>query len=331
MARTTYGDISQRTAAWVAKEMLSHADHMVVLSKYGLSKPIPKNTADNVKFRRPVPFTISTTPVAEGITPSPQTMSYEDVSCSLLQYGASVMITDKVADMNEDPVLKDAAMLCGEQAGETLEMLVYGVVKAGTNVFYSTGTARTSVDAAMSLNLQRAVTRSLKANRAKKISQRLASSPNYNTEPVDAAFFAFGHTDLEADLRGLTGWVPIEKYAQMKPEPFEVGKLEDVRYILAPHFAPYQAGGVAVGVTGMIADDDTNIDVYPIIFIAKEAFATVTLKGASGIAPTVIQASTIDKSDPLGQRGYVSWKTYFAAVILNQSWMAVAEVAATDL
>jgi N4-gp56 family major capsid protein len=34
-------------------------------------------------------------------------------------------------------------------------------------------------------------------------------------------------------------------------------------------------------------------------------------------------------ADPMAQRGYVSWKTYFAACRLNESWMSRAEVAVT--
>ena len=45
---TDYGQISQRTAAWAATEMLSHAEPIIVLGKFGQTKPIPKNTADNV-------------------------------------------------------------------------------------------------------------------------------------------------------------------------------------------------------------------------------------------------------------------------------------------
>ena len=59
MATTTYGDISQRTAAYAAVEMLSHAEPILVLSKFGQSKPLPKNKADNVKFRRPIPFAVA--------------------------------------------------------------------------------------------------------------------------------------------------------------------------------------------------------------------------------------------------------------------------------
>ena len=63
----------------------------------------------------------------------------------------------------------------------------------------------------------------------------------------------------------------------------------------------------------------------------QEAFGLVPLKGMGAIVPTVINPETRDKSDPLGQRGYVGWKAWFNAVILNQTWIYRIEAAATAL
>ncbi len=134
MATTTYGDISQRTAAFAVADMLTHAEPILVLSKFGLSKALPTNKADTQTFRRPVPFTVSTNALVEGVTPNSQQMQYEDVTVQINQYGAHVVITDVVNDTSEDPVLKDAAMLCGEQAAETIELITWGVLQSGTNV-----------------------------------------------------------------------------------------------------------------------------------------------------------------------------------------------------
>lgn len=328
MATTYYGDISQRTAAYAAAEMLAHAEPVLVLSKFGQSKPLPKNKADTVKFRRPIPFAHATTPLTEGVTPTAQALTYEDVTVQIKQYGAVVQISDKVNDLAEDPVLKDASMLCGEQAAETVEFLTWGKLRAGANVFYANGTTRGGINTKISLAKQRAITRSLKANKGKKITSMVGASQNYATEPVDAAYIAFGHTDLEGDIRDLPGFVPVEKYGQMKALPYEVGKVEDVRYILSPVLAPFQAAG-STTLNGMTSDAGVNVDVYPVIFIAKEAYGLVPLKGMNAITPSVINPDTKTKDDPLGQRGYVGWKTYFEAVILNDSWMARLECGAT--
>lgn len=330
MTTTAYGDISQRTAAYAAVEMLSHAEPILVLSKFGQSKPLPKNTADTVKFRRPVPFSVATTPLTEGVTPSAQQMSYEDVSVQLAQYGAVVEITDKVADMSEDPVLKDASMLCGEQAAETVEMLTYGILKAGTNVQYANGSARTDVNTVIELGDLRAATRTLKAQRGKPLTSMLGGSPNHTTTPIEGGFVAFGHTDFEADIRGLTGFTPTAQYGSRQSLcPEEVGSVENIRIILSPLLASWADAGGAKGT--MYSTTGTSADVYPMIVIAKEAYGLVPLKGQNAIKPMVLNPNTPRGGDPLGQMGTVGWKTYFNAVRLNEAWMIRIEAAITAL
>lgn len=334
MATTTYGDISQRTAAWAATEMLTHAEPILVLSKFGQSKPLPKNKADTVKFRRPVPFPVVSAPLSEGVTPAARQMQYEDVTVQIKQWGDVVEITDVVHDLAEDPVLSDASMLCGEQAAETIELQTWGALRAGTNVFYANGSARTDVNAVISLAKQRAITRSLKGARAKKVVNMVSASPNYATEPVDAAFIAFAHTDLEADIRDMEGFTPTEKYGSMKALPYEVGKVEDVRYILSPVLTKWEdAGGdpTTNGVVSTSGGAPGQADVYPVVYVAKEFYGLIPLKGKNSVKPSVLNPDTKTKDDPLGQRGYVGWKTYFVAKILNEAWGARLECAASNL
>lgn len=332
MSGSTYGDISQRTAAWAATEMLEHARPIIVLSDYGQSKPMPKNKAEQVKFRRPVPYAVSTTQLTEGVTPTSHKTSYVDVPATMGQYGDLAEITDRVNDLAEDPVLRDMSMLSGEQAAETIEMVTWGVIKGGTNVVYAAAanTARTDVATAIGLQAQRTCTRFLKSQRGRKITSKMSSSVQYGTEAVDAAFLAFGHTDLESDIRDIPGFVPTEKYGSMKALPYEIGKVEDVRYILTPLLEPFTDAGATASGTGMVTSG-TKVDVYPVVVIAKEAYGLVPLRGAGAIHPTVLNPGTPSKSDPLGQRGYVGWKTWFVAVVLNQAWIVRMEVGATDL
>lgn len=329
MATTTYGSLSQRTVAWACKEMLAHAEPQLVLSKYGMTKPMPKNTSEQVKFRRPVPLALAKTPLSEGAPPTAKAMTYEDVTVTLSQYGDVVEITDVVADLAEDPVLKDASMLCGEQAAETIESLIWDVIVGGTNVQYANGAARADVNTAITLNKQRAITRHLKSERAKKITSMVSSSVKYGTEAIDAAFIAFAHTDIEADIRGLTGFTPTEKYGSMKALPYEIGKVEDVRYIMTPLLAPFADAGGAKG--AMLSTTGTSADVYPVVYVGKDAYGHVALKGSNAIQPMVRNPGTIDSNDPLGQKGSVGWKTYHKAMVLNQAWMVRLECGATNL
>ena len=332
MSGSTYGDISQRTAAWAATEMLEHARPIIVLSDYGQSKPLPRNKAEQVKFRRPIPYVVSTTQLTEGVTPVSHKTKYVDVPVTMGQYGDVAEITDRVHDMSEDPVLRDMSMLSGEQAAETIEMVTWGVIKAGTNVIYGAAadTARTDVNDTITLPIQRSATRFLQNQRGRVMSAKMSSSVLYGSEAIAPAFLAFGHTDLDSDIRDITGFVPCEKYGTMKPLPYEIGKAETVRYILTPLLEPFLAGG-STTLNDMVSNDGVNVDVYPLVVCAKDAYGTVPLRGAGAIHPTVINPDTISKSDMLGQRGYVGWKAWFAAVILNNAWMVRIEVGATDL
>lgn len=181
--------------------------------------------------------------------------------------------------------------------------------------------------------MQRKITRYLKGMKGKKLTSMMSSSVKYGTEAIDAAFIAFGHTDLENDIRDMTGFVPVEKYgAAMSAMPYEVGKVEDVRYVLTPTLVPFLGAGNAAA-NGMIQSDNggLKVDVYPLIYIAKEAYGLVPLKGQGAIKPSVIQPGVPSKSDPLGQVGFVGWKTWFTALILNQTWLVRAEVGAKAL
>lgn len=326
---TVYSDIGQRTTVYADRQMLRHAEPVLILSKMGLSKPIPKNTATTVKFRRPVPFTVTTVPLAEGVTPTPQKISYVDVSVTLKQYGAVTEISDWVMDTSEDPVLNDNVTLMGQQAGATAEQIVYAAVKGGTNVFYANGSARTSVNTAITLNKQRAVTRALSAQKAKKISRIVDSTPDFNTTPIEAAYVAVAHTDLESDIRNLAGFIPTAEYGTKRlVSEHEIGTVENVRYVLSQDLASFADAGGAKG--SMVSTTGTSADVYPILYFGMDAFAVVPLKGENSMSTTVVNPKP-SAADPLGQRGYVGYKFAMAAVILNELWMARLEVAVTAL
>ena len=329
MVLTQYGTISQRTAAYVQREMLKHAEPVIVLQKLAKTQAIPQNTADTMKFRRPVPFAADTVPLQEGVTPTAQAVSYVDVSVQLQQYGNIVTISDKVEDTCEDPVLNDQAMLLGEQAGASAEAITYNVVKAGTTVSYANGTARNQVNTAITLNKVRAVIRTLKANKAKMLTRILDASPGYGTSAIEAGYVAVCHTDCEADIRGLAGFVPTAEYGSRKTiSDYEFGSVENVRFVTSPDLGSFADAGGAKGT--MKSTTGVNADVYPILFFGQDAFAVCPLKGKYSLEPRVVKATPSD-SDPLGQRSHVGYKFYFAAVILNQTWMARLEVAVTDL
>jgi N4-gp56 family major capsid protein len=302
----------------------------MVLEKLGLNSPIPQNASLTVKWRRPRTFTAQTVPLVEGVTPKARTFRYDDVTATLKQYGEIIETTDVIEDTHEDPVLNDITVQAGENIGRTKEALLYAVLKAGTNIFYANGSARTDVNTAISLDRHMAVIRSLKAQKAMPITSTLDGSVNFKTTPIERGYVAVAHTDLERDLRALPGFVPTSMYGNKSTlSEHEIGAVQDCRFILSADLGPIADGGAAK--LGMVSTTGTSADVYPILYFGKEAFGNAPLRGKSAVQPSIIPVGKIDKSDPLGQRGIVGWKMYHCAAILNDAWMARFEVAVTAI
>jgi N4-gp56 family major capsid protein len=70
-------------------------------------------------------------------------------------------------------------------------------------------------------------------------------------------------------------------------------------------------------------------DVYPMVAVGQDAYATVSLAGANAITPIVLNPKPSD-SDPMAQRAHVAFKMYATACILNDAWMVRGEVACTQ-
>ena len=338
-----YGDISPRTAAYVVRDLQKRGMPFLVFEKFGQSKPLPMHNTKSIKFRRYFlkDTTLSSfTPanyfktdnfdptkkqLTEGVTPDATSLDKADISATLVQYGDRTQISDVVLDTHEDPILREAVEILGEQSAIIVEKSRFNVVKAGTNVVYSNGTGRTSVNTVFTAAVQRRATRTLKRQLAKPISSVVKSTPDYGTEPIAPSYIALVHPDLQYDLEKAAGWVPVEKYGKAGFEG-ELGKISDVRYIASTIVEPFLGGGAAGGThvieTGGVAD------VYPIIYLARDAYGLVPLKGKSAIVPMVVNPKPSD-SDPLAQRGHVSWKSMQTTVILNDFFMVRGEVAAT--
>ena len=321
-----YGDISPRTAAYAEKELLKRGLPYLVLEKFGQAKPLPEGSSKTMKFRRYTALPNTPVALSEGVTPVGQSLAASDITAQLSQFGDKITITDVILDTHEDPVLNESIALLGEQAAQMIEKMRFGILKAGTSVQYANGAARNAVNTALTLVAQRRCVRSLKRQNGRPITTIVRSTPAYGTENVAPSFIGLIHPDLEADVRGLVGFVPVEKYGTLTPYENEVGKLEDVRYLSSTIFEPFLDAGGAKGT--MLSTTGTSADVYPVLYVARDAYGIVALKGMWAVTPMVVNPKPSD-SDPLAQRGHCSWKAMQTAVILNDAFMVRCEVAAT--
>jgi N4-gp56 family major capsid protein len=308
--------------------LLKRATPNNILGQFGQTRTLPKKKTDTIKFRRYEALSAATTPLSEGVTPTGSTLTKTDVSVTLKQFGDYVTITDKIRDTHEDPVLNESLEILGEQAAETYDVLRAAILKAGTNVQYGNGSARTDVNTVIDATDLKVAVRTLKRQNAKKITSIVKAGPNIATNPIAGGFIAVCHPDLQRDLEGISGWIAEHNYASTQGLiEGEIGSVGEIRFVLDTNLSAWADAGDTKGAT--ISTTGTDSDVYPVLIFAKNAYALVPLAGKNAVSTYVNNPKATD-SDPLAQRGTVGWKGYHACVILNDNFMVRLEVAATS-
>lgn len=325
---TMFGDISPRTNFVAWGKLLKRTVPGLVTERTAQTKPMPKGKGRTVIFRRYIALAVATTPLAEGITPPGSKPTYVDVEATIEQFGDWIGITDVIEDTHEDPVLDEFKSLQARQMKDTRETLNINVIKGGSNVFYTNGSARTDVNTVMDRGDFRTIVRDLKGSDAEFYTEILAGTPKYDTSPIGPSFIGLGHTDLEADLKNVAGFTEVKNYSDPgKAMDYEVGGCENVRVLLTTMFDAWADGGGAKG--AMKSTTGTSADVYPLIVVAPDAWATVPLRGVDSGNIAVVNPKPT-KDDPLGQRGTLGWKFWHTAVILNDDLMGRLETAVTN-
>ena len=207
------------------------------------------------------------------------------MTVTLQQYGLLFKFSSKVELLYEDDVPGEMVKLVGETMAEVLELVRYGVLKAGSTVVYSNGNSRASVNTPISLNALRRAARTLESNRAKRVTSRLAPGVNFGTRAVQPAFIVFVHTDAVSDIRNLPGFTRVEEYGSFKPiHDNEIGACEDFRFVKSPLLTSFAAAGSAT-LNGCLSANSTNADVYPFVIIGEDCWGQVALRGMNAITP----------------------------------------------
>lgn len=291
------------------RKMLTKARPLLVHGKWGQVRDIPRNSTDNIRFRRYSLLTPSTDPLVEGVTPSLETLSVTNVDATVQQYGRGYLLTDKLMFTTLDPILMEVADILGENAANTLDQLTRDELATTTTIQYAgTATANNEVTSTMKISkaeVQETV-RTLKVNNAKKITSMVSASDGFNTSPLDACYIGIVHPNTTYDLKNIPGFVRVEEYGQKVAMPGEIGSLDEVRFIETTNGKVYTSAGSG------------SIDVYGTIIMAADAYA---ISRISGEAMKNIVEGPGGNADPFHQRQTSAWKATFVATILNDAFL----------
>lgn len=301
--------VPQAVSTHYNRTMLTKAKPLLVHTKWAQVRDIPRGAGTSIRFRRYSLLTPSSTPLVEGVTPTLDTLSITNVDATVQQYGRGFLITDVLSYTTLDPVLQEVAEILGEVAANTIDLIVAEELATTTTIQYaSTATTNGTVTSAMKLTkaeIQEAV-RTLKNNKAKKLTSMVDASSGFNTSPLPATFIGIVHPNATFDLKNIPGFIRVEEYGQKAAFEGEVGALDEVRFIETTNAKIYAGAGSG------------SIDVYGTIILAADAYAISRISGEA-------MHNYIDgpggNSDPLHQRQTSAVKFTLAATILNDAFL----------
>lgn len=316
----TLGSLPVEAKQYYDKKLLERAKPLLKMVTAGQQRNLPKNSGNQVSYRRFNQISTSTTPLAEGVTPVASSLSITEITGTAAQYGNYVQVSDALDMLGIDPVIREATMVLGENGAQSIEEIVRAELVTGTSVIYGTGSARNAQSAAnpISLTLVRRAVRTLQANDAE----------GYSSKRDDMGqgqmYLGFIHPRQWFDLTGDT--TVLNTFTYSDPEKLYTLKLPSLAQVAwcvtsrAPVFTGAGSGAA---------------DVYGAIIVSENAFGVVNVAStgtdnSSGTFSTIVKPiGSAGAADPLDQRGTIGWKAYQLPKILNNNFMTRIETGVT--
>lgn len=332
--------------------LLSAARRRLPFYNGTLAGSLEKNQGSaSVKWRRIENLAAVTTALGEvtgtaafGLGRNAVQPTITDVTVAMAKYGNPILTSEELDVFNVNSRVAQLMDTLGENAGHSLNILARDVYDGSTSVRYAgSATADTNVVTAISLNDIKYVVNQLDRQSAMKFYSMGTGSRNIGTSPIRDAYMGICHNDVEVDIRGLTGFVPVEQYGgYVDVSPGEFGTVWGVRWC-ATEIAPVSTGAGTTTATGLRGSTAILNDIYSTFIYGREAIGTVGLgeKHAEEIyqgfdrvpAVEVIvkQPGSSGIADMFNEVGSIAWKAWFAGKILNNNWLYKIRTGATEL
>ena len=240
---------------YYADYLIDNAEPALVYDRFAQKHKIPAGGGKSIQFRKYDPLPKLTTPIAEGVTPTGQTINMSTVNATVAQYGGYVELTDLLLMTAIDNNLCMATKLLGSQAGRTLDAISREVLIGGTNVQYGEGQV-SSRSQVLGGRENAAENHYLTVNAVRRAVRFLK---NQNAEKIDGAYVAIVHPDCAYDLMSDPNWRYPHQYADATAIfDGEIGKIEGVRFIESTEAKVFHAPDLATNSKTLTVDGNLS-------------------------------------------------------------------------
>ena len=282
-----------------SKVLLRVIDAFVYV-RFGKKDSMPRHAGDVSKWRRWSNPSAQTTPLIEGIDPSPILLSKTDIQVTIKEYGAYIVTSSWMTFTgisNDESQMADILLDNMRLTIDTLTRDVASGTASQTTASNGDGTA-TLIN---KTDLDTIVTNLLIQN-TRMMNPQIGASTKISTSPIRASFIGICHTGQRSRLEDVSGFKHVSTYAQDKAMTDEFGSTDDIRWLLTTN------GTRTNATTG-----------YQSLIFGEEFFGTTKIDGTSASGNLIFTAK--DKTgSPLQRYTTLGWLTNFAAQILNDNF-----------
>ena len=255
------------------------------------------------------------------------------------EFGMHLKFTQRSIDMDSRVgILAQKTKALGEAKGDIYEAQVQSDLISASEVNRSFGgTVATSLVtcnrvAVLTYADLRLMEQELKRLLVPRDTKIITGSTKIDTRVVGKSYYVYVGQELTPMLEDMQHnsvniWVPVEQYADAGvTADGEIGKIGRFRFIEVDNMQKYRGVGTADGVADS-ADDTAgyhsslaagggadSFDVFPVLFVGSDSFATVGFEGDSSKIKTAMPKADAH-NDPFGKNGSMSIAWYFGTLI----------------
>lgn len=313
---TTTSIITPAVNAYFNKLLLVRNKPKLVHGLFADRETLPAGVGKTIVWRRFAQLATATTEILEGITPPGKYLSKQDIRATVAQYMDFIHITDVLEFTCENRILNVGVSELNDQMFRTEDELI-------RNILVSTASALTASHGDPVATLLNeididAVANTLQNSDASTVAPLIKASAGQGTGPVLPSYWAIMHTELNKDLKKVTGFMNTSEYAQQGTVlEAERGCVNEVRFLATS--VAHKEGDAAC------AFPATADEYYYIPIIARHAYGVVSLEKAN--AKLIIHPrGSAGAADPGDQRQTAAWKFMNVCRILNDANIIVLRV-----
>jgi len=312
MANMTTGtdNLDAQFQTYFSKELLEYIEKSLQMVQFAQKKPLPPRAGSKdvkwFRFDEPSTTGVTTLDTEGGTSITERALTLEEVTATLVQYGQVISLTDILQLTELFNHVEQAVRITGQDAALHADTIVRDKLAATASGKQERGANGLADHAAVIAAA--AADSEVEFNDLLDCATQLRKN---NTPTIGGSYIAVAAPEVISDLMKTDKWITAASYSNVD-ELYrgESGKLWGNRILSTT--SPYRS-------TTQYTYSSSGTAFSTFVFGAN-AYGVTDIASQSPYGPKVMIADGPDKGDPLNQLTKISYKSFYAAAVLQPKY-----------